>query len=123
LGAQHAREAGGQDCGSRTVRGQGWNMANALQERYAEMLLDRIRADDYPSATYMNMLEQVATPRVLGEYTQHLLERTGTTSRNVLPRVDAAHECPDFAAGDLLDRLSELSLAACWKNILISRIR
>jgi hypothetical protein len=50
-------------------------MANALQERYAEMLLDRIRADKYPSATYMNMLEQVATPRVLAEYIQYLIER------------------------------------------------
>jgi hypothetical protein len=50
-------------------------MANALQERYAEVLLDRIRAEKYPSATYMDMFEQVAPPRALAEYIQHLLER------------------------------------------------
>jgi hypothetical protein len=50
-------------------------MANALQEQYAEFLLDRIRADRYPSADYMNMLEQIAPPRVLVEYTLHLFER------------------------------------------------
>jgi hypothetical protein len=50
-------------------------MANALQERYAELLLDHIRADRYPSVNHMNMLEQMATPRVLVEYTLHLLER------------------------------------------------
>jgi hypothetical protein len=42
-------------------------MANAVQERYAETLLDRIRADKHPSATYTTMLEQVAPPRVLVE--------------------------------------------------------
>ena len=50
-------------------------MANALQERYAELLLDHIRADRYPSINHMNMLEQIATPRVLVEYTLHLFER------------------------------------------------
>ena len=50
-------------------------MGNALQERYAELLLDHIRADRYPSATHMNMLEAIATPRVLVEYTLHLFER------------------------------------------------
>jgi hypothetical protein len=48
-------------------------MANALQERYAELLLDHIRADRYPSVNHMNMLEQMATPRVLVEYTLHLV--------------------------------------------------
>jgi hypothetical protein len=50
-------------------------MANVLQERYAELLLDRIRADRYPSVMHMNMLEEIATPRVLAEYTLHLFER------------------------------------------------
>ena len=60
-------------------------MANAVQERYAEMLLDRIRADKYPSATYMTMLEQVATPRVLVEYIEHLLERIGDDEHPSIP--------------------------------------
>ncbi|MBD0283152.1 MAG: hypothetical protein ICV69_13300 [Thermoleophilaceae bacterium] len=50
-------------------------MENPLQERYAELLLDHIRADRYPSITHMNMLEEIATPRVLVEYTLHLMDR------------------------------------------------
>ncbi|MBD0281995.1 MAG: hypothetical protein ICV69_07355 [Thermoleophilaceae bacterium] len=50
-------------------------MANELQERYGELLLDHIRADRYPSVTHMNMLEEIASPRVLVEYTLHLMER------------------------------------------------
>jgi hypothetical protein len=50
-------------------------MENPLQERYAELLLDHIRADRFPSVTHMNMLEEIATPRVLVEYTLHLMDR------------------------------------------------
>jgi hypothetical protein len=50
-------------------------MANALQERYAEVLLDRIRDDRYPSTTQMDLLESVAPPQQLAEYVMHLLER------------------------------------------------
>ena len=50
-------------------------MANALQERYAEVLLDRIRSDQHPSITHMDMFESVAPPRQLAEYVLHLLER------------------------------------------------
>jgi hypothetical protein len=50
-------------------------MANALQARYGELLLDHIRAARYPNVTHMDMLEQIATPRLLLEYTLHLLER------------------------------------------------
>jgi hypothetical protein len=50
-------------------------MANALQERYAEVLLDRIRNDRHPSNTHMDMLESIAPPQQLAEYVVHLLER------------------------------------------------
>lgn len=50
-------------------------MANELQERFGELLLDHIRGARYPSVTHMNMLEQIATPRVLVEYTLHLFDR------------------------------------------------
>jgi hypothetical protein len=50
-------------------------MANALQERYAEVLLDRIRGDRHPSVTHMNMLESIAPPQQLAEYVLHLVER------------------------------------------------
>jgi hypothetical protein len=48
---------------------------NALQERYAQVLLDRIRNDPYPSVTHMDMLEAVAPPQQLAEYALHLMER------------------------------------------------
>ena len=50
-------------------------MTNALQARYGELLLAQIRATRYPSVTHMDMLEQIATPQLLVEYTLHLLER------------------------------------------------
>jgi hypothetical protein len=50
-------------------------MANPIQEAYAEVLLERIRQDQYPSATYMNMFESIAPPRQLGQYLAHLMER------------------------------------------------
>ena len=50
-------------------------MANALQERYSQLLLEHIRRDQYPSVTHMDLLEAIAPPRVLAEYAQHLMER------------------------------------------------
>jgi hypothetical protein len=50
-------------------------VTNALQERFAETLLDRIRADRYPSVTQMDMLEAIASPRVLIEYVFELMQR------------------------------------------------
>lgn len=50
-------------------------MANPIQERFAEVLLERIRQDQYPSTTHMDMFEAVAPPRQLGMYLAHLMER------------------------------------------------
>ena len=50
-------------------------MANALQDHYAEILLDRIRKDTYPSGTQMDMLESFASPRMKLEYLLHLMDR------------------------------------------------
>jgi hypothetical protein len=60
-------------------------MANQLQEHYAEVLLERIRAERYPSLTYMNILEEIAPPRVLLEYTLHLFERIESETHPSLP--------------------------------------
>jgi hypothetical protein len=60
-------------CGAAVRVGEG--MPNELQEHYGELLLDRIRGERYPSVTYMDMLEEIATPRLLVEYTMHLFER------------------------------------------------
>ena len=49
-------------------------MANPLQERYAEVLLERIRSDRHPSITHMDMFESIAPPKQLVEYILYLLE-------------------------------------------------
>lgn len=48
---------------------------NELHERYAEVLLDRIRSDQHPSVTHMDLFEAVAPPRQLAEYALHLMEK------------------------------------------------
>jgi hypothetical protein len=50
-------------------------VANPLQERFAETLLDRIRKDQYPSVTQRDMLEAIAPPRVLVEFVLDLMQR------------------------------------------------
>ena len=50
-------------------------MANPIQERFAQVLLERIRNDRYPSSTQMSMLEASASPEVLAEYLVHLMDR------------------------------------------------
>jgi hypothetical protein len=60
-------------------------MANPLQERYAELLLDRIRSDKHPSGTHMDMFESVASPRLLVEYAVHLLETIENDSNPSIP--------------------------------------
>ena len=49
-------------------------VANPLQERYAEVLLDRIRSDKHPSGTHMDLFESIAPPRQLVEYILYLIE-------------------------------------------------
>jgi hypothetical protein len=50
-------------------------VANPLQDRYAEMLLKKISSDRHPSATHMNMLEAVASDRLLVAYILALMQR------------------------------------------------
>ena len=49
-------------------------MANPLQERFAEVLLERIRSDRHPSITHMDMFESIAPPKQLVEYILFLME-------------------------------------------------
>jgi hypothetical protein len=58
---------------------------NALQERYAQVLLDRIRNDPHPSVTHMDMLEAVAPPQQLAEYALHLMERIESERHPSIP--------------------------------------
>ena len=67
-------------------------MANPLQETYAEVLLDRIRRDVYPSATHMDMFESIAPPKQMGAYLAHLMERIEAEpmpSTSMMQRVQA----------------------------------
>ena len=60
-------------------------MANPLQEAYAEVLLNRIRQDVFPSTTHMDMFEAVAPPRQMGQYLAHLMERIEAESQPSIP--------------------------------------
>ena len=55
-------------------------MQRSMEARtvFAEVLLDKLRADSYPSTTQMNMLEELMPPQLVPEYFQHLLERIET---------------------------------------------
>ena len=48
---------------------------NPLNEHLAELLLARIRGARHPSVTQMNLLEQIAPPRVRVEYALELMRR------------------------------------------------
>jgi hypothetical protein len=50
-------------------------VANPIQERYADALLERISRDRYPSVTQMNLFEYVASTEQLAVYLLHLMER------------------------------------------------
>ena len=60
-------------------------MANPLQERYAEVLLNHIRNDAHPSVTHMDMFEAVAPPRQMGMYLAHLMERIESEPHPSIP--------------------------------------
>ena len=60
-------------------------MANPLQEAFAEVLLDRITSDPYPSSTHMDMLESVAPPRQRVAYVLHLMDRIANDPNPSIP--------------------------------------
>ncbi|HEX5980924.1 MAG TPA: hypothetical protein VFY52_07545 [Thermoleophilaceae bacterium] len=51
-----------------------------LRERFVQILLDRIRAEPYPSIAQMDLLEATVTsPDQLAEYLEALMEKVETT--------------------------------------------
>jgi hypothetical protein len=50
-------------------------VANPIQERYADALLERISNDRFPSVTQMNLFEYVASREQLAVYLLHLMDR------------------------------------------------
>jgi hypothetical protein len=51
-----------------------------LRERFVQILLDRIRAEPYPSLAQMDLLEATVTsPEQLAEYLEALMEKVEST--------------------------------------------
>jgi hypothetical protein len=50
---------------------------NGIEARalYSRLLMERVRADRYPSWTQMEILEQVLPPQLVPEYLEILLEK------------------------------------------------
>jgi hypothetical protein len=51
-----------------------------IQERYVQLLLDRVRADPYPSLAQMDLLEStLRNPDQLVEYMEALMDKVEST--------------------------------------------
>ena len=60
-------------------------MANALEERFAEVLLQRIASDKHPSRTHMDIFESIAPPRQLLIYMLALMQRIENDTNPSIP--------------------------------------
>jgi hypothetical protein len=65
-------------------------VANALQEQFAETLLNKIRQDQYPSVTQMDMLESLGSPRVTLEFVVDLMQRIEAEPHPSIPMMQRA---------------------------------
>jgi hypothetical protein len=45
------------------------------QARVVEMLMDKVREDQYPSATQMSIIEGLLTPELTGDYVDLLVQK------------------------------------------------
>jgi hypothetical protein len=53
---------------------------DTIQERFVQLLLERVRSDPYPSLTHMDMLEaSLREPHQLVEYLEALMEKVEGT--------------------------------------------
>ena len=62
-------------------------MTNNPLHEHSEVLLARIRAARHPSVTHMNMLEEIAPPRVSVEYALELMKRIETETYPSIPMI------------------------------------
>jgi hypothetical protein len=60
-------------------------VANALEERFAEVLLHRISSDRHPSTTHMAIFESIAPPRQRVMYILSLLQRIENDANPSIP--------------------------------------
>jgi len=65
-------------------------VANPLAEQYGETLLEKISRDKYPSVTQMDMLEEIATPRLRVLFIFHLMERLEEDEYPSIPMMQRA---------------------------------
>jgi hypothetical protein len=65
-------------------------VANALQEAFAEILLERITSDRYPSSTHMDMFESLAPPRQRVQFVLYLLDRIARDANPSIPMMQRA---------------------------------
>ena len=65
-------------------------MANALQEQFAETLLNKIREDQYPSVTQMDMLESLGSPRATVQFVLDLMQRIEAEPYPSIPMMQRA---------------------------------
>ena len=70
-------------------------MANPLRDHFAEVLLDWIRGDVYPSGTQIDMLESVASPRMRLAFVLYLLEKIDEDPHPSIPMMHRAKRLID----------------------------
>jgi hypothetical protein len=65
-------------------------VADPLQAAFAEILLDRITGDRYPSSTHMDMFESLAPPRQRARFVLYLLDRIARDANPSIPMMQRA---------------------------------
>lgn len=74
-------------------------MANPLRDQFAETLLEKIRSDQHPSGTQMDMLEAVASPRMRVAFILHLIDRIEGEPHPSIPMMHRARRLIDEFGG------------------------
>jgi hypothetical protein len=70
------------------------NAQGDLHRRILEVLLDKVRADPYPSVTVLDMIEQRLGPDDVQEYTEVLMEKI---EADTYPSFDQLRRLMQFA--------------------------
>ena len=66
--------------------------AMTARARYVEMLMERVRDDDFPSNDHLNRIEEQLTPDTVDDYLAILMEKVEETqfpSVSMLDRIEA----------------------------------
>ena len=66
--------------------------AMTARARYVEMLMERVREEDFPSNDHLNRIEEVLTPDTVDDYLAILMEKVEETqfpSVSMLDRIEA----------------------------------